>query len=81
MQQETVTIILPTYEEVDSLPSLIDAIAEVKKQTLANLQLIIVDGYSDDGTESLISEKNLEWVRLIVSPRGERTFHCCYPWT
>lgn len=71
MQQETVTIILPTYEEVDSLPSLIDAIAEVKKQTLANLQLIIVDDNSDDGTESLISEKNLEWVRLIVR-RGEK---------
>ena len=66
MQQETVTIILPTYEEVDSLPSLIDALAEVKKESLPNLSLIIVDDNSDDGTEALIAEKNIPWVRLIV---------------
>ena len=66
MQQETVTIILPTYEEVDSLPSLIDAVSDVRNKSLNNLQLIIVDDNSDDGTESLISENNITWVRLIV---------------
>ena len=66
MQQETVTIILPTYEEVESLPTLLDAIAELKTNSLPNVQLIIVDDNSDDGTEALIQEKNLPWVHLIV---------------
>jgi len=66
MKQETVTIILPTYEEVDSLPFLIAAVAEIKKQDLPNLQLIIVDDNSDDGTEALIAETNSPWIRLIV---------------
>ena len=66
MQQETVTIILPTYEEVQSLPSLLDAVAEVKKNALPNLTLIIVDDNSNDGTEKLIEEKNFPWVNLIV---------------
>ena len=57
MQQETVTIILPTYEEAESLPSLLEAIADVKANTLPNLQLIIVDDNSDDGTEALIRKK------------------------
>jgi len=71
MQQETVTIILPTYEEVDSLPSLIDALAQVKKESFPHLVLIIVDDNSEDGTEALIAEKNLPWVRLIVR-HGEK---------
>ena len=66
MQQETVTIILPTYEEVESLPSLLEAIADVQTNALPNLQLIIVDDNSDDGTEALIKEMDLPWVQLIV---------------
>jgi dolichol-phosphate mannosyltransferase len=66
MQQETVTIILPTYEEVDSLPSLIADVEKVKEESLPNLQLIIVDDNSDDGTEELITSTDKSWVRLIV---------------
>lgn len=66
MQQETVTIILPTYEEVESLPSLLEAIADVQTNALPNLQLIIVDDNSDDGTEALIKGMDLPWVQLIV---------------
>ena len=56
MDKSSVTIILPTYQEFDSLPSLIEAVEEVRNSSLPNLQLIIVDDNSNDGTEKLIAD-------------------------
>jgi dolichol-phosphate mannosyltransferase len=66
MQQTAVTIILPTYQEFDSLPSLIEAIEDVRTASLPNCTLIIVDDNSDDGTVQLISEMNKDWITLII---------------
>jgi len=71
MSQRSLTIVLPTYEEVESLPSLICAIEEVRKSELPNLSIIIVDDNSNDGTESLIEELGHSWIRLLVR-RDER---------
>jgi len=61
MEQSAVTIILPTYQEFDSLPSLIESVEEIKNTELPNLQLLIVDDNSDDGTEQLIAELGKNW--------------------
>ncbi|MDP7008313.1 MAG: glycosyltransferase family 2 protein [Phycisphaerales bacterium] len=66
MHQETVTIILPTFQEAESLPSLLAAVAEVREQCIPNLQLIIVDDNSEDGTETIISELDHAWVQLLI---------------
>lgn len=66
MTQPSITIILPTYQEVESLPSLIKAIQEVREGSYAALQLLIVDDNSADGTEELIDGLALPWVRLLV---------------
>jgi len=66
MEQTAVTIILPTYKEFDSLPSLIDSVEEIRNTSLSNLQLIIVDDNSNDGTEQLIADLDKDWVQLIV---------------
>lgn len=71
MSQRSLTIVLPTYEEVESLPSLICAIEEIRKSELPNLSIIIVDDNSNDGTESLIEELGHSWIRLLVR-RDER---------
>ena len=71
MLKQTVTIVLPTYEEVESLPSLIAAIETIRVDDLSDLSLLIVDDNSNDGTESLIEELALPWVQLIVR-RNER---------
>ena len=71
MFKKTVTIVLPTYEEAESLPSLIAAIDTIRVDDLADLSLLIVDDNSNDGTESLIEELSLPWIRLIVR-RNER---------
>ena len=66
MEHNKVTVVLPTYEEFDSLPSLIDALQVLRSDNLPSLQLIIVDDNSNDGTEKLISDMNHDWVQLIV---------------
>ncbi len=71
MTKQSVTIVLPTFEEVESLPSLITAIEEVRSESLQGLLLLIVDDNSNDGTESLVEALALPWIRLIVR-RNER---------
>ena len=67
MPQISVTVVLPTYQEFDSLPTLIKSLSDVRKDSLQELQLIIVDDNSDDGTIQLIkTDTNLDWVRLIT---------------
>jgi dolichol-phosphate mannosyltransferase len=66
MELNTVTIVLPTYEEFDSLPTLIDSLQLLRDTSLPSLQLIIVDDNSEDGTEQLISDLNHKWIQLII---------------
>ncbi|MAI67377.1 MAG: hypothetical protein CMJ26_05825 [Phycisphaerae bacterium] len=66
MASTSVTVVLPTFEEFDSLPSLIEALLVVRETVFEHLQLIIVDDNSNDGTEQLIEELQLDWVTLIV---------------
>ncbi len=66
MEQPSVTIILPTYKEFHSLPSLLESVEEVRNASLPNLQLIIVDDDSDDGTEQLIADAAKDWVTLLI---------------
>lgn len=66
MNKASVTIILPTFQEFDSLPSLIESVEQVRTTSLPNLTLIIVDDDSKDGTEQLIRDLGREWVTLIT---------------
>ncbi|MGY8752838.1 MAG: glycosyltransferase, partial [Phycisphaerales bacterium] len=71
MASNSVTVVLPTYEEFESLPSLVEALLELRQDNLQALQLIIVDDNSNDGTEKLIEDMQFDWIRLIVR-RDER---------
>ena len=66
MEQPTLTIILPTYQEFESLPNLIESLEQVKSSSSHSLQLIIVDDNSADGTEELIAEIHKDWITLII---------------
>jgi hypothetical protein len=61
-----VSVIVPTYREVESLPELIRRVDEVRASGRMTLDLLIVDDDSGDGTEELIAGMKLNWVRLIV---------------
>jgi dolichol-phosphate mannosyltransferase len=61
----SVSIIVPTYQERENLPELIRQVAELKKQ-IELLELVIVDDNSDDGTEEYINSLQSNWIKLIV---------------
>jgi len=70
MFNSSVSIIIPTYREVKNLPLLIARLANVRQQLelmdAYNLELLIVDDDSDDGTEAYIDSLNQSWMRLFV---------------
>ncbi len=66
MAQPTVSIVVPTYREAENLPYLIDRIAQVKQRCDLDLELLIVDDDSKDGTAELLAARSEDWLRLIV---------------
>jgi dolichol-phosphate mannosyltransferase len=61
-----VSVIVPTYQEAGNLPSLIERLAAVSRSADLDLELVICDDNSRDGTEELVARAGLPWVRLIV---------------
>ena len=61
----SVSIIVPTYHEVESLPHLISRLNRFATEFSA-FELIVVDDDSRDGTEALVERLALPWVRLVV---------------
>lgn len=66
LQTPTVSIVVPTFREADSLPSLIDRVHRLRQQTGLELELLIVDDDSRDGTEALIAARTEPWLQLFV---------------
>lgn len=60
-----ISIITPTYQERENLPELIRQIAALKNQ-FAELELIIVDDNSNDGTEQYIHSLQYDWLKLVI---------------
>lgn len=65
-----VTVVVPTFREVDNLPKLIDRIDAVRRQCGSDFDLLIMDDDSNDGTVELIRRLNLDWVELVVRTRN-----------
>jgi dolichol-phosphate mannosyltransferase len=61
-----VSVIVPTYREVENLPHLIDRIAKVGREYALDLELLIVDDDSRDGTVELVAFRPEKWLRLLV---------------
>ena len=62
----SVSIIVPTYKEVESLPPLLDRLDELRKSRQLDLEVLIMDDDSKDGTPEMIASKAIPWVRLVV---------------
>lgn len=61
-----ITIVVPTYKEVESLPHLIDWLAAVRSANGLEIELLIVDDDSRDGTVELCAARAEPWVELVV---------------
>jgi dolichol-phosphate mannosyltransferase len=62
----SVSIIAPTYREVDNLPDLIRELSKLKESHGIDMELLIMDDNSQDGTEELIHKMALPWVKLVI---------------
>ncbi len=60
-----VSIIVPTYQEVESLPHLIERLTPLVER-FPGFELLVMDDDSRDGTEALVEKLGLPWVRLVV---------------
>ena len=65
----SISVIIPTFREAGSLPSLLDRLASLRDSW--DLEVLVVDDDSRDGTEELFAARANEWERLIVR-RDER---------
>lgn len=67
-ENSRVVVIIPTYNEIETLPSLLEEI----KLRLPEVEVLIVDDSSPDGTGRWVEEesKNKSWLHLI-SRRGK----------
>lgn len=66
-----VSIVVPTYKERENLPELISRINKVRESVDFNIELIIVDDNSQDGSEEYVNSLSLPWCRIYVR-QGER---------
>jgi dolichol-phosphate mannosyltransferase len=65
-QTPSVSIVVPTFREVESLPTLIERVAKLRQQAGLSLELLIVDDDSQDGTEALLAARSEPWLELFV---------------
>lgn len=66
-KQPLVSVVIPTYNRIDTLPA---AIHSVLNQTYENLELIVMDDGSEDGTEEYvksISDKRVRYKRSDIN--------------
>ncbi len=62
----SVGIVVPTYREVENIPHLVDRLRTLREQTGWNIDLLLMDDNSKDGSEELVRAINLPWIRMVV---------------
>ena len=62
----SVSVIVPTYKEVENLPLLSERLDQVRQKHHLSLELLIMDDDSQDGTEELVSSIDKDWITLVV---------------
>ncbi|MBI1320865.1 MAG: glycosyltransferase [Candidatus Hydrogenedens sp.] len=65
----SVSVIVPTYREAENLPALIERIGAVRAASGLDIEVLIMDDDSRDGTVEVVAGLALDWVRLCVRTR------------
>ncbi len=60
------TVVVPTYKEVENLPHLIDRLGRVREEQGLDLDLLIMDDDSRDGSAELVAARPEPWVKIVV---------------
>ncbi len=72
MSEPTISIVVPVYNEIESLPELYQRIADVMAQTGESWELLLIDDGSQDGSTDFIRElpKSDQQVRPVIFARN-----------
>jgi len=62
----SVTVVVPTYREVLNIPHLVTRLQGVREQSHLDLELLLMDDDSGDGSSELVESMALPWVRLVT---------------
>ena len=54
-----VSVVIPAFKEGKTIQKVI---RDIKSSSSYNTQIIVVDGYSNDGTEEIVKEENVDFV-------------------
>jgi dolichol-phosphate mannosyltransferase len=71
LRPAAITVVVPTYHEVENIPHLVARLDAVRKSAGLDLELLLMDDDSRDGSDALVSRMALPWVRLVTR-RSER---------
>lgn len=61
-----ISVIVPTYREAESLPHLIDRVAALRERHGLDLEMLIIDDDSRDGSVEVVAARAEDWVRIHV---------------
>jgi dolichol-phosphate mannosyltransferase len=62
----SVTVVVPTYREVENIPLLVKRLQEVRATSGIDIELLLMDDDSKDGSDQLVDSLSLPWVRLVT---------------
>ena len=66
----SVSVIVPTYGEALNLPELLASLERVRQEKALDMEVLIMDDNSQDGTDAAVAAFDRDWVRLIVRTRN-----------
>src|SRR5262245_1875332 len=61
-----VSIVVPTYKEVENIPLLVERIDRLRGEHNLDIELLLMDDDSRDGSREVVARLDKDWVRLIV---------------
>jgi len=62
----SVTVVVPTYREVENIPHLVARLQGVREQFGLDLELLLMDDDSRDGSDKVVETLLLPWVYLVT---------------
>ena len=65
-------IVIPTYNEAETIPSLIKELFEKIKQLVDKLDVLIIDDSSPDGTADIVRELGDRYEKITIIQRPKK---------
>jgi dolichol-phosphate mannosyltransferase len=65
-ENASVTVVVPTFGEVSNIPRLVARLTAVREQSGIDLELLLMDDDSRDGSAELVRSLGLSWVTMVT---------------